>query len=561
MNEEKIRFLLVNSTNEFLVEYNTLEENSRYKLTNFSGSTGEALVTQDNIFLFVDGRYHIQADLEVDHEKITAVKLQTGSRYLDELLKYIPENEILGIFSKKNSQKKYEFLKSHRQIKLLENDPLDKELLTFRCLPPHPTPLPTGEGAVVNELCELYNGGRGLNIINEKLTMPLDKISNKNFSQNIVLNKDLTGLTSEEKISKISQNLSDNEGIYITDLDEVSYLFNMRNFSQVFSAKIRGKCLIFKNNTILFVEEKLNHLPEFLKSLDKEIFIDKSTITAFDYSLLKFPKEIVSNPIKIMKSQKNSSELKHLKDAFERTDRAVRAIRDFIEQNDNISEFDIAVQLAKEYKNNGAVGLSFNSIVARNENSALAHYSKSSKNEIIKDGDLVLIDCGGYFEGGLATDITRVFVKGEPSALHKKIYTLVLKAFLNAYNYTSIHPQKTITGYEIDNSVHDFFNNQDTEGFVFNHGLGHGIGINVHEYPPNLSQNEIAKTPIIDGMCFSIEPGLYKEGFFGVRLENSCYFLENKIHSFVKMNFEKKLINFEMLTAQESQWLNEFEVK
>ena len=99
------------------------------------------------------------------------------------------------------------------------------------------------------------------------------------------------------------------------------------------------------------------------------------------------------------------------------------------------------------------------------------------------------------------------------------------------------------------------------DGFVFNHGLGHGIGINVHEYPPNLSTGEIAKTPILDGMCFSIEPGLYKEGFFGIRLENSCYFKDNNIHSFVKMNYEKKLIDYNMLSEQEKEWLEEFEVK
>ena len=62
-------------------------------------------------------------------------------------------------------------------------------------------------------------------------------------------------------------------------------------------------------------------------------------------------------------------------------------------------------------------------------------------------------------------------------------------------------------------------------------------------------------------MCFSIEPGLYKEGFFGVRLENSCYYKDNNIHSFVNMNYEKKLINFDMLSEQEKEWLKEFEVK
>lgn len=518
MLEEEIRFLLINSTNEFLVEYNTLEENSRYKLTNFSGSTGEALVTPDNIFLFVDGRYHIQADLEVDHDKITVVKIPTGSNYMDELLEKIPQSETLGIFSRKNSQSKYEYLSSKRNIKLLNNDPLDNSCYNF-------------------------------------------------LGENIKLDIKYTGLTVEEKISKISQNLKEDEAIYITDLDEVSYLFNMRNFSQKFSAKIRGKCVISGDGYELFLQDKLSELEDILKSSDNNIYVDKSSITAYDYSLLKNPKELRENPIKMMKSQKNDVELECMKDAFKKTDKAVSAIRDYIENNDNLSEFDIAQQLEKEFKKQGAVGLSFNSIVAKDKNSALAHYSKSSKDEIITDGSLVLIDCGGYFEGGLATDITRVFVKGTPKPIHKKIYTLVLKAFLRAFNYNSCHfevlaeESNQLTGYEIDTMVHKFFNEQDTEGFVFNHGLGHGIGINVHECPPNLSQNEIAKTPIKDGMCFSIEPGLYKEGQFGVRLENSCYFKDNKIHSFVKMNYENKLIDYDMLSDEEKEWLKEFEVK
>ena len=500
MAEHEINYLLVNATNEFLVEYNTLKENSRYKLTNFSGSTGEALVTPDTIYLFVDGRYHIQADNEVCHEKVTVVKLQTGQKYIDELIKKVPKNEILGIFSKKNPQTKIEYLEKYLQLKFFDIDPLD---------------------------CEI----------------------SETKENNIELDVKYTGLTREEKISKISQNLSNNQAIYITDLDEVSYIFNMRNFSQNFSAKIKGKCFITKNGAEFF--DKLTNIP------NKEIFVDKSSINAYDYGLLKHnAKELKGNPVKLMKAQKTKPELKHLKDAFVRTDKAVSAIRDYIENNENISEYDIATQLEKEFKKQGAVGLSFKSIVAKDKNSALAHYSKSSKYEIIKDGNLVLIDCGAYFEGGLATDITRVFVKGAPSELHKKIYTTVLKAFLLAYNY-----ENPTNGFEIDKKVREFFATQDLDGFVFNHGLGHGIGINVHEYPPNLSPSELAKTPLKEGMCFSIEPGLYKEGFFGVRLENSCYFENDKIHSFVKMNYEKKLIDFNMLNVQEKEWLKEFEVK
>ena len=168
-----------------------------------------------------------------------------------------------------------------------------------------------------------------------------------------------------------------------------------------------------------------------------------------------------------------------------------------------------------------------------------------------------MIDCGAYYEGGLATDITRVFVKGEPSDLQKQVYTTVLKAFLRAYN---IELKDNISGFDIDSSVRKFFEENAPQGFVFNHGLGHGIGINVHEAPPSLSVGEIAKTPLKENMCFTIEPGLYNAEFFGVRLENSCYLKNGKIKSFVHVPYEKKLIDYSMLSGQEQKWLNEFGV-
>ena len=127
MADNQIKYLLVNSTNKFLVEYNTLQENSRYKITNFSGSTGEALVTPDTIFLFVDGRYHIQADLEVDHEIVTVVKLTGTQSQLNEIIARVPQDETLGIFSQKVSLNTYNLLSSQRKTKLLPIDPLDME--------------------------------------------------------------------------------------------------------------------------------------------------------------------------------------------------------------------------------------------------------------------------------------------------------------------------------------------------------------------------------------------------------------------------------------------------
>lgn len=509
MNEQGLNFLLVNSTNKYLVEYSKLQENSRYKLTGFSGSTGDVLVTPDNIYLFVDGRYHIQADLEVNHDEVTVVKLQTGQTFLDELIKKIPNDIQLGIFAKKNSQKRVEELQEKGvQIQLLKDDPLDENL--------------------------------------------------EYDSSNIV---QVEGVSVDEKIKDM-----DFEGaVLITNLEEVSYLFNLRDFSENYSSKIQGKAVIINDRARL-----LEDIDDFVECYNGNIWVDKSTINAYDFSLIGDKVKVLKDsPLKLMKSIKTDEEIEHYKDAFRRTDLAVKAIRDYIENNDNISEYDIAEQLEKEFKKYGAKSLSFKSIVAKDKNSALAHYSKCSKDEVIKEGSLVLIDCGAYYEQGLATDITRVFVKGQPSQLQKQVYTTVLKMFLNAYNYTP-HPfcghllpqgaKDEYSGFSIDALARKICSENQIDGFVFNHGLGHGIGISVHEYPPNLSPNDIAKVEIKDGMCFTIEPGLYNEKHFGVRLENSCYMKDGKIHSFVKMNYEKKLIDFSMLTEQEKEWLKEFEV-
>ena len=494
MKSEGISYLLVNSTNRYLEEYTPLDENSRYFLTGFSGSTGDALVTENDIYLFVDGRYHIQADLEVDHDIVKVVKLQNGQTFLDELAGKIPDGEVLGIFSKKNSQKRVEYLKLKGiKLKYLDNDFISKESVTD--------------------------------------------------NENVIK---VDGVSVEDKI----KNLNYDGAVLITNLEEVSYLFNLRDFSNNYESKIKGKAVIVSDRARL-----LDEIDDFVESYDGYIYVDKSTINAYDFALVGGKaKYLDDSPIKLMKSVKTDDEIEHYKDAFRRTDLAVRAIREYIENNDNISEYDVAEQLEKEFKRFGAKSLSFKSIVAKDKNSALAHYSKCSKDEIIKDGSLVLIDCGAYYEQGLATDITRVFVKGKPSELQKRVYTTVLKMFLHAYN------SNLNVGYDIDALARQIYSQNLIDGFVFNHGLGHGIGISVHEYPPNLSKNEIAKVEIKDNMCFTIEPGLYNENHFGVRLENSCYMKNGKIHSFVHMNYERKLIDFSLLTEQEKLWLKEFEV-
>lgn len=480
-----INYLLVNSTNEYLVEYSALSENARYTLTGFSGSTGDALLTEDNIYLFVDGRYHTQADNEAK-EGVNVIKLQLGQKQDEEIKKLIDKDKVLGIVSKKVSQQRLEGFNGYN-IKLLDIDPINNYT------EPHNQPL-------------------------ERAFNPIDYKSEKPW--------------------------------FISNLEEASYITGLRDFSRDCSSKIWAKLYIDSDKQVLFENSKTSD--EFLRNFDGELLVDKASINAHDYALIKEPIHNLS-PVKHMKAIKSQQEIEAYKKAFERTDMAVQAIRDYIESNENLSEYDIAKRLRDEFIKYGAKSLSFNSIVAIDKNSALAHYSKNSKDVILKDGSLVLIDCGAYYESGLATDITRVFVKGQPSKLQKRVYTTVLKAFLNALN------RNFKTGYEYDALAHSILDDK-IEGFSFGHGLGHGLGINVHEAPPALNKSEIAHTELQDGMCFSIEPGLYNPDYFGVRLENSCYKKDGKIYSFVKMGYEGKLIDYNSLSEQEKEWLKDFEI-
>ncbi len=497
-----VDFLLINATNKWLEEEAELEENSRYILTNFKGDIGDAIITNDyKIYLCVDGRYHIQAEQEAIKD-VNIIKLQLGQKQDEELLKFITKNTTLGIFSKKNSVLRFEKIKSllkdkQVKIKLLDND-----------------------------------------IISDN--------QHKNNTANKLHNK--TGCRPRKFINK--------KAIFITNLDEIAYLTQIRSFDKQYSSRIRGKLFIDKNRKQTFFFENDNTYEEFLKNFNEEIIIDKSTINVYDYNLIKKPINTKTNKISQLKYIKTKQEIEALKKAFEISDKSLLETREFINNSASniLTEEKIREQLEKNFYKNGAVGLSFKSIVAINKHSALPHYNKYATDTFLNNGDLVLIDCGIYTKEGLATDTTRVFVKGEPSSLQKNIYTLVLKAFLQAYMDTN----KTMK--ELNQLAHNILDNQ-CKNFIFNHGLGHSIGISVHDTTPISRQNKTTKQKIKNNVCFTIEPGLYNKDLFGIRLENSFYRKNRKNISFTKIGFEKKLIDFSKLSQKEYSILhNDFKI-
>ncbi|HIU92028.1 MAG TPA: M24 family metallopeptidase [Candidatus Limenecus avicola] len=533
LKDNNLDCLLVNTTDEFLVEYNELCNCARYCVTGFSGSTGDVLVTKERVYQFADGRYHEQADAEVDHETTDVVKLQLGQTFLSELAARIAPESVVGVVSDKISLNFYKALKSalnkkHCKIKPLDFDPvgLFKELK------------PSDNGQTVKQI-----------------------------------DLSIAGVSADEKFKKLAKKLKNNEAYLDTHLENIAYFTNCRQYKTPFSSTFKAKMLVRKQKAQIYTNEKFDTtigkhfeilpLKDFsngLKNANKVIF-NPSTINYRDFTLIKSKaQESPKDFIKEAKAIKNSAEIEHFKKNFERTDNVVNKAFMLTQTRKDLTELDLSDSVEKEYLAQGANQLSFKTILAAGANSSIIHYSHPSNKVKIKDGDFVLLDCGGHFEGGYSTDITRTFIKGKATALQKKVYTTVMKMFLNAYHHR-VTPRTT--GFTLDKIARKIHAQSGLKDFNFNHGLGHGVGINVHENPPTISCGPSGKRILKENMVFTIEPGLYKAGFGGVRLENTVYLTKVngklKIQSFSHVPFQEEAIDYSILNEQEKKWLKDWQ--
>ena len=198
---------------------------------------------------------------------------------------------------------------------------------------------------------------------------------------------------------------------------------------------------------------------------------------------------------------------------------------------------------------------SFNTISGTGPNSAIIHYKASSKtNRNLRKNDLYLVDSGGQYSFG-TTDVTRTISLGNNSNYIKEIYTRVLKGHIAVSNFKI---KKNSTGAQVDHNARKFLNKIKLD---YPHGTGHGVGyfLNVHEGPQSLSKNN--KVILKDGMVLSNEPGYYKEGSFGIRIENLVYINRNKFEELTIAPIEKNLINKKILNKDEINWINTYHKK
>ena len=521
--------LLLKSTDEFYKCHYT--GSPLNILTGFSGTAGEALIdSKGNITLFVDTRYHILADKQA-YKDIKIVKMPLSETFFDAFKKNYKKGTKLFVYDDilLSDYLNYDSYFDLRKYKLSKN---------FT---------------------------KNLDIDESK---PLFEVSSS-IEKNDFINK----------IDKYKKTNPTVERLLIFNPDIISYFTNLRSFKCLYSSNFKSVLYLDFNmqNHILFVEnvneiknikiDKLKIMPlaeyyDFINNIDSDIYINYKDITLDKFLSIKKPKQTKNDNLPLIVSIKPMSVIEHLKDSFSKLDNAIFNFKSKIKAG--LSEWELAQMFDKELKSAGAIVPSFKTLLAIDENSASIHYSSYDKNKILKDESILLLDCGGYYEAGYATDITRTFYFGNnPKPIHKKIYTTVLKAFLTCYL------SKNTNAKELDSMARKILSPFYDDGFNFNHGLGHGIGTSVHQNPPVLST---VSTDIIKPyQVHSIEPGLYGKSIsqgveFGIRIENCVYsdIEYNKI-SLSKFPFEEVLIDYSMLNIIEMEtvkaWQKEFECR
>ncbi|WP_069998208.1 M24 family metallopeptidase [Cellulosilyticum sp. I15G10I2] len=233
-----------------------------------------------------------------------------------------------------------------------------------------------------------------------------------------------------------------------------------------------------------------------------------------------------SHIVEAFRQIKDEEEINRLRQAERIGDLAFSHIVSFITANyqKGLTENEVALELERVMRTNGASGTSFASIVAAGVKSALPHAEPGS--EVLKQGDFVVIDFGCIYKG-YCSDMTRTLVIGEATEKHKAIYDVVLQAQLAALR--AIKPG--MLGREVDQVARDIITKAGY-GEYFGHGLGHSTGVDIHESP---RFSPLDATVLKKGMIMTVEPGIYIPGFGGVRIEDLIVItddgIENLTHS------------------------------
>lgn len=291
-----------------------------------------------------------------------------------------------------------------------------------------------------------------------------------------------------------------------------------------------------KNCTVMEQENLTEQINSLMKKHNaKSLAVESMDMTLSRMSFLekKFPdiefikSDELSNNIYDMRTIKSTEEIEKIHKAQKIAEKAFDEILGFIRPG--VTEREIALKLDNCMLENGAEGLSFETIALAGANTSMPHWVPG--NYKVKNGDFVLMDFGAVYDG-YHSDMTRTVCVGQSSEKMGKIYDIVLKAQLEALKKV----KSGITGSELDGYARDIID-ESGYGDFFGHSLGHGVGMEIHEFPTASSKSE---TILKENMVVTVEPGIYLPGEFGVRIEDFVVVTENSHQNLT--NCPKKLI-------------------
>jgi len=521
-------------------------------VSGFTGSFGSALIMMDHAAIFVDGRYTIQAAEQTDHDLFLRVAVPdpgpfgwlAAQDFAGKTIGYDPAlmtpNDVDAFEAAARS--------AGAQVKPLSDNPIDRawsDRPGQPLAPVHPHPL------------------------------------------------EFAGQSADDKRHEIAKALQSMgaDAVIITAPASIAWLFNIRGGDVACSPLPLARALLRADGSAtLFLDPKKetpglrehlgNHVS--LASLDtleselgtlkgQTVSLDPALASAWFFQTLETAGAKIQraqDPVLLPKACKNATELAGTSAAHRRDGAAVTRFLHWLDtdaQSGRYSEIDAALKLLDFRTHDQSIkDMSFETISGAGPNGALPHYRVSAaSNRPLERGTLYLVDSGGQYPDG-TTDITRTVPIGDPSADMKRHYTLVLKGHIAMDRIR--FPEGT-TGTHIDVLARQALW---MAGLDYDHGTGHGVGVylGVHEGPQRIAKAWNA-TPLQPGMIVSNEPGFYKEGAYGIRIENLQYVTpaeaieggDRPMLGFECVTFAplaRRLIDLDLLTSEEHDWVDDY---
>jgi Xaa-Pro aminopeptidase len=526
-------------------------------LTGFSGSAGLAVVARAAAALFVDGRYVTQAPTQVDTRTFEVLQIP-DTKLSDWLGKHLKPGAVIGFDPWLHTAAMIEELAKSLEpkgIKLeaLPRNPVDRIWGSDRPAPP--------QGAVVPHPARY------------------------------------AGKPAEQKIAELQAALrkGGEDAVILTLPDSIAWLLNIRGSDVAHNpvalafaiVPASGKVELFVDPTKVSAEAKA-HLAKLarisppkaledrvkaLKGAPKRIRLDANTAASWFFRKLRGGKARIvrgPDPCLLPKARKNATEIKGARAAHKRDGAAVTRFLAWLDREAPQGRLDeIATSRHLETLRSETQALkeiSFDTISGAGPNGAIVHYRVTTPtNRKLKPGELYLVDSGAQYIDG-TTDITRTVAIGTPTREMQERFTLVLKGHIAI---AMARFPKGTRGVDLDPFARRALWGA---GLDFDHGTGHGVGsyLSVHEGPQNISKRGM--TPLESGMIVSNEPGYYKEGAYGIRIENLVLVTEpekvaggeREVMGFETLTLapiDRRLVVAELLSVDELAWLNAYHAR